>query len=116
ANDPGMMMPYHESIAKWKTQREAVQQEIADILRPPALADLDEAARHAQAYLTQLRDCVEKEEPRRTRLLLASLVDRIELKFTQRRCAKYVRTSFDHGVIYVREQLKCVTSKTQGRL
>ena len=114
--DAGMMQHYHESIAKWKGQRESVQKQMADALRPPEMANLDAAARHAQAYLGQLRDPMEKDEPRRMRLLLSELVDRIELKFTTRQCPKRVRSRFDRGIIYVRERLECVASKTQGRL
>jgi hypothetical protein len=114
--DAGMMHHYHESIGKWKAQREVVEMQIAELLRPPELVDLDETARHVSHYMGQLRELMEQGEPRRLRLLLAELVDRIELKFTTRQCAKRSRSKFESGVIYVRPQLKCVTSKTQGRL
>jgi len=55
-------------------------------------------------------------EPRRMRLLLGELVDRIEVYFVARKCPKYVRSRFDRGVIYVRQQRMSVSSKTQGRL
>jgi DNA invertase Pin-like site-specific DNA recombinase len=111
-----MMRHYHESIDKWKVQRGAVQKEIADTLRPPKLADLDEAVRHVGNYMTQLRELLDKGEPKRLRLLLAELVDRIALKFKTHQCAKRPRSKFDSGVIYVRSNMSVVTSKTQGRL
>ena len=61
-------------------------------------------------------DLMKNGDPRRMRLLLSELVDRIELSFTTHQREKQVRSKFDRGVIYVRPQLIHVSSETQGRL
>jgi DNA invertase Pin-like site-specific DNA recombinase len=114
--DPEGVRHYAQDIRLWRAQRQAVETKIAEVLRPPALVDLDEAAGFVRDYLGRLRDLMKSGEPRRMRLLLGELVDRIEVYFVARKCPKYVRSRFDRGVIYVRQQRMSVSSKTQGRL
>ena len=114
--DPEGLRHYGETIRGWREQREKVEATIAETIRPPQLAELDVAVEQIRDYVGRFRQVMESGDPRRIRLLLAELVDRIELRFTTRQCRKQVRSTFDRGVIYVRPQLEFVASKTQGRL
>jgi hypothetical protein len=114
--DPDGLRHYHDTIRQWRAQREKVEAQVAEALHPPALAELDVAVEHLRDYLGRLRDVLENGDPRRTRLLLGELVDRIELSFTARTLKKQTRSTFERGIFYVRPQASYVSSKTQGRL
>jgi DNA invertase Pin-like site-specific DNA recombinase len=114
--DPDGLRQRAAAIRQWREQREAVEAQIAAAVNPPSLAELDVQVKQIGEYLYMLREVLESGDPRRVRLLLGELVDRIEVYFTVWQCPKQVRSKFDHGILYVRPQVKCVASKTQGRL
>jgi DNA invertase Pin-like site-specific DNA recombinase len=114
--DPEGVRDYAATIRGWREQRERVESEIAEALRPKELVQLDVAVEQIRGYLGRLRDLMANGDPRRVRVLLSELVDRIELSFTAEKVKKYVRSRFAGGVIYARPQVGFVASKTQGRL
>jgi DNA invertase Pin-like site-specific DNA recombinase len=114
--DPEGVRHHAATIRGWREQRERIEKEITEALRPSDLVQLGVAVEQIRAYLGRLRDLMDGGDPRRVRLLLADLIDRIELSFTARKAGKQVRSQFTEGVIYVRPQVGFVTSQTQGRL
>jgi DNA invertase Pin-like site-specific DNA recombinase len=114
--DPEGVRHHAATIRGWREQRERIESEIAEALRPSELVQLDVAVEQMRDYLGKLRDVMDNGDPRRVRLLLAELIDRIELSFTAEKKAKYVRSKFTAGMIYIRPQVGFVASQTQGRL
>jgi DNA invertase Pin-like site-specific DNA recombinase len=114
--DPEGVRHYAATIRGWREQRECVEKEIAEALRPSDLARLDVAVGQIRDYLTRLQNLMANGDPRKIRLLLAELIDHVELTFEKPRADRYAHSKFKGGIIYVRPQVGFITSGTQGRL
>jgi hypothetical protein len=97
-----MVQALSETIRRWKAERDAVARELDDLERVPDMGEAEREVDAAEAYLWQLREGLENDDPVVLRAVLREMVSKVELWWEHRPRGPHTVSTLSRGLIHVR--------------